>query len=225
MDNSTPNMSEKLVQYLDGELAGVEKQNLEQQLAGDPLLRAELESLQTTREAVKLYGLQQKVAGMHPQMMKEMQAPVKNISANRRILRYGIGVAASLILIVGGIMAYNFYNLSSAKIFASNYRSYELSTLRDVDTQQVSPVEKSYREKDYKKVTQLSAAVDTMSIKESFLIALSWSELGNSSEAIRSFKKILEGDYRHRLDNRCAGGFDDVALSMVGETFGSQGHI
>ena len=56
MDNSTPNMSEKLVQYLDGELTGVEKENLERQLATDPSLKAELDSLKTTKEAVKLYG-------------------------------------------------------------------------------------------------------------------------------------------------------------------------
>ena len=65
MDNSTPDMSEKLILYLDGELSDSEKSNLEQQLAADKALQDELESLQSTRQAIKLYGLKQKVASVH----------------------------------------------------------------------------------------------------------------------------------------------------------------
>ena len=44
MDNSTNNMSEKLVQYLDGELSGREKDDLEKQLVTDKDLPGQLES-------------------------------------------------------------------------------------------------------------------------------------------------------------------------------------
>src|SRR5258706_11513819 len=75
--------------------------------------------------------------------------------AIRRIIRYSIAVAAAVVLIVAGIIGYNFYNLSSNKVFISNYHPYELSALRDGDSTQVSPVEKAYREKDYKKAVEL----------------------------------------------------------------------
>jgi predicted negative regulator of RcsB-dependent stress response len=194
MDNSTHNMSEKLVQYLDGELTGAEKESIEQQLAADKNLQEELESLKATREAVKIFGLQQKVSGIHQQMMQEMQSPVKKISSTRRIIRYGIAVAASVVLIVGCIIGYNFYTLSSNKVFASNYHSYELSTVRSDDTAQISPVEKAYREKDYKKTVELISQQSSLTVKETFLAGMSYMELNNSTKAIDEFKKVIAGN-------------------------------
>ena len=104
MDNSTPDMSEKLVLYLDGELAGVEKENLEQQLTADKVLQGQLDSLKSTREAVKLYGLQQKVSVIHHQMMKELQPRIKKTGSAGKFFRYSIAVAAGLLLIIGGVL-------------------------------------------------------------------------------------------------------------------------
>jgi tetratricopeptide (TPR) repeat protein len=192
MDNSTQNMSEKLVQYLDGELTGAEIESLEKQLATDKNLNEELESLKATREAVKIFGLQQKVAGIHTQMMKEMQAPVRKMSPARRIIRYSIAVAASVVLILGSIIGYNFYNLSSSKVFSSNYHSYELSTLRDSDTQQVSPVEKAYRDKDFKK------AVELFDGHSSVLAGMSYMELGDNAKAIDEFKNVIAENEKNK---------------------------
>jgi tetratricopeptide (TPR) repeat protein len=195
MDNSANNMSEKLVQYLDGELAAPEKEMIDRQLSVDTHLHDELESLTATREAVKMYGLQQKVSAIHGQMMKEMESP-KTINPARRILRYGIAVAASVILIVGGIIGYNFYNLSSEKVFASNYHSYELGTVRDADTVKVSPIEMAYRDKDYRKAATLFSGYSDVPIKENFLAAMSYLELGNNPAAIGAFKKVIAGNER-----------------------------
>ncbi|MBI5858591.1 MAG: hypothetical protein HZB42_13210 [Sphingobacteriales bacterium] len=191
MNNSTPDMSEKLVQYIDGELTGAEKESIEQSLASDKALQDELQSLKATREAVRQFGLQQKVTAIHQQMMEEMTQPVKKLNSSRRIFRYSMAVAASLVLIIGGYMGLKFYTLSSQKVFASNYHSYELSTLRDGDTAQVSQVEKKYREKNYKEVTILFEKDADNSVKEIFLSAMSYVELGNNTKAIEGFKRVL----------------------------------
>jgi tetratricopeptide (TPR) repeat protein len=214
MDNSTYNMSEKLVQYLDGELTGSEKESIQQQLAADKNLQQELESLIATREAIKLYGLQQKVSGIHQQMMQEMQTPVKKMSSTRRILRYSIAAAASVVLIVGGIVGYNFYNLSSNKVFASNYHSYELSTVRDGDSTQVSPVEKAYREKDYKKTVDLISQQSLLTVKETFLAGMSYMELDNGAKAIDEFKKVIA-----RNENAKSNLFKDEAEYYLALTY------
>jgi tetratricopeptide (TPR) repeat protein len=191
MDNSTNNMSEKLVQYLDGELTGAERENFEKLLATDDGLQNELQSLKETREAVMQFGLQQQVAGIHTEMMQEMQPPVRKINSSRKIFRYSMAVAASLLLIIGGYFALNFYSLSSNKVFASNYHSYELSTMRDDDTVQISSIEKAYREKNYKEVIVLSEQQSTVSVKETFLTAMSYVEQGNNIKAIEQFKKVI----------------------------------
>jgi predicted negative regulator of RcsB-dependent stress response len=184
-------MSEKLVQYLDGELAGAEKQSIEQYLASDEKLQNEFDSLKETREAIKMYGLQQKVAGIHQQMMQEMQTTVKKMSTARRMIRYSIAVAASVVLIVAGILGYNFYTLSSGKVFASNYHSYELNTARDIDTGLISPVEKAYREKEYSKAAEIYSRGGYITRKETFLAGISFLESGNYTKAIVELKKVV----------------------------------
>jgi tetratricopeptide (TPR) repeat protein len=184
-------MSEKLVRYLDGELSGNEKTELEQQLAADKELQEELESLKLAKEAIRNFGLKQRVSGVHEQMMSELQTPVKNISSARRILRYSMAVAAGVVFIFMGIIAYNYFSLSADKLFKENYQSYELGTARDGATTEVSPVEKAYREKKYADVTTLAKNNDKAAIKDVFLIAMSYLELNDNNNAIANYKKVL----------------------------------
>ena len=100
MDNSTPDMSEKLVRYLDGELNEDEKKSMEELLNSDSILQQEYNSLLAAREAIRHYGLQQQVKGVHQQMMGEFQVPVKKIGSKRRIIRNAVAVAG-----IGGIVS------------------------------------------------------------------------------------------------------------------------
>lgn len=188
MDNSTNNMSEKLVQYLDGELSGSEKDDLEKQLAADKNLQDELESLELAREAVRSYGLKQQVGGIHQQMMEELQTPVRKISSTRRIIRYSIAVAATVLVVFLGTTIYNANNPSSEKLFADNYHTYELSTVRDGGIIETA-IEKAYKEKNYDRVIQLA---DTASNEKGlFLSAMAYLELKKPAFAISRFNRVL----------------------------------
>ncbi|MDP4261594.1 MAG: hypothetical protein Q8941_03585 [Bacteroidota bacterium] len=191
MNNSTNDMSEKLVKYLDGELAGAEKEDIERQLAADPALQEELETLKLAREAVRSYGLQKQVAGIHRQMMNEAQAPVRNIGSTRRIIRYSMSIAAGIFIIFLGITTYNYLTISANKLFNDNYRPYELPTNRDMTNLAISPVEKAYREKNYAEVIRLAGINDSLPVKENFLLAMSYLELKDDSKAITNFKKVI----------------------------------
>jgi len=193
MDNSTPDMSEKLVLYLDGALTGPEKESLEQQLAADASLREQLDSLRSTREALKLYGLQQKVAGIHGKMMKQLQTPVIKIRSTRKTIRYAVAVAASLLLIISGYMAYNFFTLSPDKVFASRYQSYELVTVRDGGSME-TPVEKAYGEKNYKEVLRIHDAGLDHTQKGEFLCGVTALEVKDNAKAIKCFNEVLDAN-------------------------------
>ena len=101
MDNSTHDMSEELVRYLDGELDKGERTGMEQQLASSLFLQQEYTSLLLTREAIRYAALQQKVRGLHRQMMQELQSPVRQMTHNRKFVRYVVAVAASVVLLLG----------------------------------------------------------------------------------------------------------------------------
>ncbi|HEY6502980.1 MAG TPA: tetratricopeptide repeat protein [Chitinophagaceae bacterium] len=190
MSNSTNDMSQKLLRYLDDELAGTERAELEKQLLADKALQEELEGLKLAREAVHSYGLQQEVAAVHQEMMKEFRTPVIKISSSRRIIRFTMSVAAGLLIIFVGITVYNYYSLTPEKLFRNNYQSYELSTVRDGSAKDMSPVEKAYREKNYADVVAISFD-RPFTIKEDLLRAMSYTELADNEKAITSYKEVI----------------------------------
>jgi tetratricopeptide (TPR) repeat protein len=189
MDNST-HTTELLIRYLDGELSGEEKTVLEQRLKQDKSLENELEYLQLAREAVRSYGMKKQVRDIHAVMKKELRAPVRQMSSGRKFARYSLAIAASLLIIVIGVLGYNFYTLSPAKVFSANYQPYELSTVRGGEGQ-TSLLEKAYRNKDYKEVVRLAKEQQIPGIKDQFLTALALTELKNYPGAIDYFKKLM----------------------------------
>lgn len=188
MGNSTNDISEKLVQYLDGELSGSAKADLEKQLADDKSLQDELVNLKLARDAVRSFGLKQEVSGIHQQVMKELQSPLGEISPARRIIRYSLSIAAGLVIIFLGITTYNYYSLSPEKLFKEYFRSYELNIIRDPG-KWVPTIDRAYKEEDYRMVTSL--ADTSVTIKNIFLSSVAYLELSDPSEAIQGFTRVL----------------------------------
>ena len=191
MDNSTPGVNEVMIRYLDGDLSGIEKEKLEQQLLSDQNIRQQYEQLVLARESVRQYGLQQKVSGIHQEMMEELEMPVKKISPVKRIIRYSMAAAAGVALLIAGIMLYNYSALTPEKVFATNFQSYELSNTRSENAQEVSTLEKAYREKKFADVVTI-VFDRPYSIQENFLKAMAWMELGNTAKAIEQYKLVIK---------------------------------
>ncbi len=193
MDNST---QYELMRYIDGEMTVNEKEEFEKRLATDELLQNELDGLQMAKEAVKTYGIKEKVAGIHRQMMKELktETPVNPINNLRRIIRYTIPLAASVLLIFLVIEGYKFYTLSPEKLYDENYMAYELTTTRGDNDSTDSSIEKAYREKNYAQVIELNKN-SVLSIKDVFLTGMSFFEMKDYSRAISSFQVVI-GDVK-----------------------------
>jgi tetratricopeptide (TPR) repeat protein len=191
MDNSTPDI---LVQYLDGELSGTDKLNLEHQLSGDAGMREQLNSLHSAREAIRLYGLKQKISGMHVEMMEELwPAVIRMQPANRskKIIRYSIAAAAMLLLLISGYMIFSQAKPTPEKVFASNYSHYELVTLRDGNNTETK-VEKAYRQKNYTEVLRIHDANEDHTPKGEFLCGAAALETKNLPKAIKCFNEVLD---------------------------------
>ena len=108
----------------------------------------------------------------------------------RRIVRYSVTVAASVLLIIVCIVGYNFYRLSSDRLFAENYSTYELTITRGEDDSTGSKIEKAYREKKYPEVIKLNAS-SVLSVKDIFLTAMSFLETNDPSRAISNFQVVI----------------------------------
>lgn len=190
MDNST--YSEQLMRYIDGEMTETEKREFETLLTTDRSLQEELENMQLAKAVVVSYGLKEKVGNIHQQVMKELknETPVKQISNVRRIIRFSVAIAASVLLIFLGAEGYNFYRLSPERLFAESYTPYELTTTRDGNDTGESKIEKAYREKKYAKVIAINAN-SVLSIKDIFLTAMSYMETDDMARAISNFQLVL----------------------------------
>jgi len=108
----------------------------------------------------------------------------------RRIVRYSVTVAASVLLIVVCIVVYNFYQLSSDRLFTENYAAYELTNTNGRNDSAESKIEKAYREKKYPEVIKLNAN-SVLSVKDIFLTAMSFLETNDPSRAISNFQVVL----------------------------------
>jgi predicted negative regulator of RcsB-dependent stress response len=132
------------------------------------------------------------VGEIHQQMMKELktETPVKSISGIRKIIRYSVAVAASVLLVFVGIEGYNFYQLSPNKLYNENYTAYELSTTRDPEVLKETKIEKAFREKNFTEVIRLNAN-SVLTVKDIFLTGISFLETGETAKAISSFQLVL----------------------------------
>ena len=180
-----------LYQYLDGELSTGEKENLEKQLEINEAMRTSLERIREAREAVRYFGLHQQVGNIHADMMKELAISRQRKSSPRKILRYTIAVAASLLLVIGAYVVYNFITLSSDKVFASRFQSYELVNMRGNQTEETA-MEKAYRQKDFRQVIAIQDKNKYESAEENFLSGMASMELKDNSHAIEYFKKVID---------------------------------
>lgn len=191
MDNST-RYDDEIMRYIDGEMTEGEKMEFEKRLATDGSLKQAMSNLQLAKEAVKSFGLEEKVSGIHRQMMKELrtETPVKPISNVRRIVRYSVAVAASVLLIFIVIEGYRFYTLSPQKLYAQSYTTYELTTTRSHSDSIESKIEKAYREKNYAEVIKLNAN-SVLSVKDVFLTGMSYLETNDLSRAISNFQVVI----------------------------------
>lgn len=192
MDNSTPGMSELLVRYLDGELTGTEKQSVETALAEDPAVQSVWENLKQTRSTIRYYGLRQQVQKVHAGMMEELAPPVVSINRGRRLFRNALAVAASIVLLAGAFLVYSFFTLSAQKVFSSNYKTYELGTLRDARDIQFSATETAFREKKYNEVIRIHDSDADHSPQGEFLCGIAAMELKDDPKAIKCFREVLE---------------------------------
>src|SRR5258705_1564540 len=118
------------------------------------------------------------------------ETAVKKISKILRIIRYGIPVAASVLLVFVCIEGYNFYRLSPGRLFAENYTIYELTTTGGNNDSSETKIEKAYKEKKYGGVIDLSTR-SVLSIKDVFLTGMSYLETNDLSKAISNFQVVI----------------------------------
>lgn len=180
-----------LVQYLDGELSPEERLQLENELKQNTALQQELENLALAKDAVKMYGLKQKVGAVHSVMMKEIAAtemPAKT-GMIRNIARRSMKIAAALLVVLLGFGVYQYVSVSPDKLFAEKYQPYSFSVSRGAAA--ADAMENAYKERNYTGVINLFTVLQNGGQKENFLAGLAYLAVNDYAKGIVSFNKVL----------------------------------
>jgi tetratricopeptide (TPR) repeat protein len=192
MDNSSQ-PTEKIIQYLDGELTGTELSDFERLLSEDSALKAELENLQLAKLAVQHYGLKQQVASVHHQMMEELaHEPAASPAAKvYPLLFYVQRIAAALLIGMLTFGAYQFISVSPTNILTNN-PSYVLSVERGAS--ESSAIKKAYAANNYKEVIHVFETEANPGAKDYFFGASAYLADHKPAKAIELYKKIISSN-------------------------------
>ena len=201
MNNDFTN-TELLNRYLDKELDEPDMEQVEKRLRDETSLKIELERLKLAREAVRLYGLKEKVHSIRADMKKNEQKNVKSQKGIvRNLTRWSMRVAAILILLVAGMGAYEYITLSSKKMYDQLYAPYELRSTRAQEN--LSPLESAFSKKDYANTITIFLYTEQHSTADYFFTGISYMEFNEPREAIPYFQAALKdssGLYKDELE-------------------------
>jgi tetratricopeptide (TPR) repeat protein len=120
-------------------------------------------------------------------MEQDGKLTAKKISKLQRVVRYGVPVIASVLLVFVCIEVYNFYRLTPTGLFNEKYVAYDVATTKDTIETTIS---KAYHEKKYADVIRLNAN-SVLSVKDVFLTGMAFLETNDLSRAISSYQVVL----------------------------------
>jgi hypothetical protein len=198
MDDSLHN-EDLLVRYLDGNLSGDEKRDLEERLRTDVGLQQELASLQVAVEAIRQYGTRQKISSLHTGMMNELKTqPKAKVFSMKKTVRYAMAVAASILLLFVGAKLYMAAQQSPEKIYSDVFVDFNTATTRG-GYDDISAIEKAYQQKNYKAVIQHTRSRQ-LDAKDSLLIGLAYLQSDRATQAISFFQQMVHSENEYRQD-------------------------
>lgn len=182
-----------LIDHLDRVLAGETSTETAMLIENDETLAKEWRTILFAVEGIREAGLYEKVSNVKKQYQAQQNFVSKPAGGViRSFYRNTIRVAACLFVLIGATAIYKYNTVNPGNIFNESFSSYELNTSRSADTQ--DEIETAYRAKNWKQVIALANTTNTKTAKTFFLSAMSSMELKNYTDAISSFKNVLDSN-------------------------------
>ncbi len=194
MNNNSTNPDE-LIQLLDGELQGESLQLLQQKIAGNPQLAAELESLRLAKAAVATYGLKKTIGNIHAEMMQELDTAAAPRTGMLRIMQYTMRIAAMLAIVLGSTALYQYFSATPEKLFRDNYQAF---TLRETRGSSSTALETLYKKGDFAAVTNAFSQLTAPQPGDYFLNGCAALGNNNAAAAIASLLVLQEYNQQNR---------------------------
>ncbi|MDQ6812401.1 MAG: hypothetical protein M3040_01475 [Bacteroidota bacterium] len=184
------NDTDFLIQYLDGELSENDKAAMKSRIENDASLQQAIENLQGTQLAIKHYGLQQHVANIHAEMMKELKETASKKTRVIPMFAKVFRVAAVFIVVIGCLAIYQYTSLSSEKLFNSNYQAYSLHESRGDNSS--STLEQLFKRHLTQQLISSFSTVRQPTVTDYFYLANAYLERHNAPAAIQALHSVQQ---------------------------------
>jgi hypothetical protein len=177
-----------LIQYLDGELQGEQQDLIKKNIEVNNATREEFERLQLAKEAIKQYGLKNKIGAIHIDMMRELKTDITaKPGIVRQLIRYSIRIAASALIIVGLAISYQYFTASPDKLFSENFAAFDLHETRGAAA---SPLVDVYKKGNMQEVIANFNALQQPQPQDYFLAGNAFLSTSQPDKAIQEFMAL-----------------------------------
>jgi len=190
MSNNEQN-TETLIRYLDGELTGANLEAFEQALANNEPMRMELENLSVAKLAIQHYGLKSQVAGVHTEMMAEINTDEAKPRTAKiyPFVRSTMRFAAAILVLFLLFGAYEVVTISSPQLSAEKNIPYDLGIQRGAAA--TTGIEQAYADHNFNKVIHELQANNQPTTKDHFLGGMAFLSTLQADQAIGQFNQVL----------------------------------
>lgn len=211
-DNFTyDEIMEQLIRYVDGELHEDEKFAIEKLIHQDNAVQERYENLLASREAIKMLGLRNRIQVLHNEYETskvksedegKSRAKVIGLSFAKKY-KMLLRIAAALLVAVASYGIYEYSTISSERLYAENFISYNLPVTRG-DGINNTTIDSFYASKNYVGVVNTFESATSKTQRDYFIAGLSFLELNKTTDAIDAFSKLQQlnsnGTEKHYKD-------------------------
>jgi tetratricopeptide (TPR) repeat protein len=168
---------------------------VEELINTDLEVRKQWQYLQLAVEAVEYAALYDQVAAVKEnfrtiQPVEVLQPSNKNNV--RSIMRPFMRVAAAVLALIVGTIAYKYFTVSATHVYEKTFIAYNLSTTRGQAT--ITDIEQAYRNQNWNVVIAAANSSSLTDNKALFLAAMAHLQLHNFAAAIKLFEQVLRNN-------------------------------
>lgn len=184
-----------LINYFDRTLEEREMREVEELINTDLEVRRQWQYLQLAVEAVEYAALYDQVAAVRENFRTiqpvEVLQPARK-SKVRSMLRPYMQVAAAVLVLIVGTIAYKYFTVSATHVYEKTFIAYNLTTSRGQAT--ITDIEQAYRNRNWNGVIAAANSSSLTDNKALFLAAMAHLQLKNFAAANKLFEQVLRNN-------------------------------
>lgn len=197
-DNSTHDLKEQLIKYLDNELSNAEKLEVERLLNNNDNAKNIYQNLLIAKDIVRNVGLRAKVKVLNDELLgNQSSASVPETNIHTKVVAYNfplmtalvVKIAAVVILVIASLATYKYLSTTSEKLYTENFIEYRLPVNRGSE-EQTSQVDSLYNSGNYSELNNVIANRPSKTQEDEFLLGLSYLKTDQPLKALQAFQQV-----------------------------------